>query len=850
MSEHNNKNNSIKDDDDFHSLFGTDTNFDNYLNLSSNQNLTTAGQPNNGNNNGFDSMLEVLPDDINFSSFFTPLPTDEDDNLSLVSDRSKNDPSRVTHTPIDSTTQSRNQSSHSVQPSPAVKYESIFHQISSQDNISNNVKNNNNNHNGDSLNNSNIVMTQPIDIANQQNGEIAGLWDFNVDTLQMTPGNSSDSATISAPNSYNSSNLQMSSSHNANSFNQFKTLTSHALTGQGQKTTTLFQTSQQNGIPSSSYSNSNMNSIFNNNNNNSGNHANSFNIYNIPSGSNNNNNMSNIISSSSSMGLASSNNNTSNNIQNNGKSNSSNNNSQSMFRQSSRKSSMSQLSTNLVTTDKGISIPLSSTNTNNSIRKNQMQRQLSSTSLTNLNKRTSSISDISTSANNSSILNRKPPVQCFNCKTYKTPLWRRDPNGRTLCNACGLFQKLHGTMRPLSLKSDVIKKRNTKKRTKKALATQNQAQVQAQIQGQNQVHIESAMKLDNSVQGSLDIQENVIFEDKQSNIRRNFAPPSISNATATTAMTRAAAQSNISKARNRGSFTGSNPSGPSSVFNMRMTEEIHSNDPRSYSNQTGMLGRGGGNRVAMSPATSSNDLSQFNNTNQTNNNSVKMNRRGSTSSNTSSRSSSSRSMIPILPKPSNSGAGYSNSNNNSTTSSPRVVSNGYPFASNSPIQTGLFSSSAGRNGISIPRRKMSRNASHSSSFMAASLQQLQQQGMTSKQAQQSGNQIQQDSGRMQSSTVTPSPMRENYDMFTHDNNQSIFQRDNVNSQTNLESFSYQTKTDKSHTSLLSQQLSDSSNNTTTNANLTTKNGPAHQQEHPDGSNNVSANELDWLKFGI
>ncbi|ODQ60050.1 hypothetical protein WICANDRAFT_16044, partial [Wickerhamomyces anomalus NRRL Y-366-8] len=52
---------------------------------------------------------------------------------------------------------------------------------------------------------------------------------------------------------------------------------------------------------------------------------------------------------------------------------------------------------------------------------------------------------------------------CFNCHTQKTPLWRRDPNGNTLCNACGLFQKLHGTMRPLSLKTDVIKKRNSRR---------------------------------------------------------------------------------------------------------------------------------------------------------------------------------------------------------------------------------------------------------------------------------------------------------------------------------------------------------------------------------------------------
>jgi GATA-binding protein len=52
------------------------------------------------------------------------------------------------------------------------------------------------------------------------------------------------------------------------------------------------------------------------------------------------------------------------------------------------------------------------------------------------------------------------PTTCTNCSTQTTPLWRRNPEGLPLCNACGLFLKLHGVVRPLSLKTDVIKKRN------------------------------------------------------------------------------------------------------------------------------------------------------------------------------------------------------------------------------------------------------------------------------------------------------------------------------------------------------------------------------------------------------
>ncbi|KAF9362109.1 putative electron transfer flavoprotein subunit [Mortierella sp. NVP85] len=48
---------------------------------------------------------------------------------------------------------------------------------------------------------------------------------------------------------------------------------------------------------------------------------------------------------------------------------------------------------------------------------------------------------------------------CANCRTITTPLWRRDTSGNTICNACGLYFKLHNVHRPVTMKRAVIKRR-------------------------------------------------------------------------------------------------------------------------------------------------------------------------------------------------------------------------------------------------------------------------------------------------------------------------------------------------------------------------------------------------------
>jgi len=60
-----------------------------------------------------------------------------------------------------------------------------------------------------------------------------------------------------------------------------------------------------------------------------------------------------------------------------------------------------------------------------------------------------------------------PETSCANCNTQKTSIWRRNNFGHAICNACGLYAKLHGVDRPVNLRNDVIRKR-TRKRARKS----------------------------------------------------------------------------------------------------------------------------------------------------------------------------------------------------------------------------------------------------------------------------------------------------------------------------------------------------------------------------------------------
>ncbi|XP_047486709.1 nascent polypeptide-associated complex subunit alpha, muscle-specific form-like isoform X1 [Penaeus chinensis] len=59
-----------------------------------------------------------------------------------------------------------------------------------------------------------------------------------------------------------------------------------------------------------------------------------------------------------------------------------------------------------------------------------------------------------------------PYAMCSNCGTNNTKLWRRNDKGEIVCNACGLYFKLHGINRPSHLfrTAPMTRRRNPKKK--------------------------------------------------------------------------------------------------------------------------------------------------------------------------------------------------------------------------------------------------------------------------------------------------------------------------------------------------------------------------------------------------
>ncbi|XP_054462529.1 zinc finger transcription factor Trps1-like [Anoplopoma fimbria] len=88
-------------------------------------------------------------------------------------------------------------------------------------------------------------------------------------------------------------------------------------------------------------------------------------------------------------------------------------------------------------------------------------------------------------------------VFCANCLTTKTSLWRKNSNGGYVCNACGLYQKLHSTPRPLNIikqnnGEQIIRRRTRKRINPDSLSSETPAPKQQRIASEERVNGEES----------------------------------------------------------------------------------------------------------------------------------------------------------------------------------------------------------------------------------------------------------------------------------------------------------------------------------------------------------------------
>lgn len=64
-------------------------------------------------------------------------------------------------------------------------------------------------------------------------------------------------------------------------------------------------------------------------------------------------------------------------------------------------------------------------------------------------------------------MTKKVDMSCTNCGTMTTTIWRRNMKGEMVCNACGLYYKLHGVNRPVTMRRDTIHTRRRRPKGEK-----------------------------------------------------------------------------------------------------------------------------------------------------------------------------------------------------------------------------------------------------------------------------------------------------------------------------------------------------------------------------------------------
>ncbi|KAF9356486.1 hypothetical protein BGX34_009917 [Mortierella sp. NVP85] len=102
------------------------------------------------------------------------------------------------------------------------------------------------------------------------------------------------------------------------------------------------------------------------------------------------------------------------------------------------------------------------------------------------------------------LMTAKQGIACANCSQTQTPLWRKNDAGEPICNACGLYAKLHNRARPVTMRKTKITRRRRDWGGNLAHQAKAQAHALALFHAQVQAQIEAQMK-NNSNKEMLDI---------------------------------------------------------------------------------------------------------------------------------------------------------------------------------------------------------------------------------------------------------------------------------------------------------------------------------------------------------
>ncbi|XP_076264838.1 uncharacterized protein LOC143198940 isoform X2 [Rhynchophorus ferrugineus] len=129
-------------------------------------------------------------------------------------------------------------------------------------------------------------------------------------------------------------------------------------------------------------------------------------------------------------------------------------------------------------------------------------------------------------SNASAAVSKRVDICCTNCRTQTTTIWRRNIRGEMVCNACGLYFKLHGRDRPLTMRRDTI---HTRRRRPKAQDGRNRAN---SIDGKKKIEPVNPRTYSDHNRGSertiplipATISENADTENMLSALRRQLQP--------------------------------------------------------------------------------------------------------------------------------------------------------------------------------------------------------------------------------------------------------------------------------------------------------------------------------------